>query len=58
MNRRNFVKNSLKASAATTMAVTGFPTIVPASVIGKNVDFCIQKSSGKYVWLLGDDDLL
>jgi glycosyltransferase involved in cell wall biosynthesis len=24
----------------------------------KNVDFCIQKSSGKYVWLLGDDDLL
>ena len=36
MNRRNFVKNSLKASAATTMAVTGFPTIVPASVIGKN----------------------
>jgi len=36
MNRRNFVKNSLKASAVTTMAVTGFPTIVPASVIGKN----------------------
>lgn len=36
MNRRNFVKNSLKASAATTMAVTGFPTIIPASVIGKN----------------------
>ena len=36
MNRRNFVKNSLKASAATTMAVTGFPSIVPASVIGKN----------------------
>jgi len=36
MNRRNFVKNSLKASAATTIAVTGFPTIVPASVIGKN----------------------
>ncbi len=36
MNRRNFVKNSLKASAATTMAMTGFPTIVPASVIGKN----------------------
>lgn len=36
MNRRNFVKNTFKASAATTMAVTGFPTIVPASVIGKN----------------------
>ena len=36
MNRRNFVKSTLKASAATTMAVTGFPTIVPASVIGKN----------------------
>ena len=36
MNIRNFVKNSLKASAATTIAVTGFPTIVPASVIGKN----------------------
>ena len=36
MNRRNFVKNSFKASAATTLAVTGFPTIVPASVRGKN----------------------
>lgn len=24
----------------------------------KNVDLCIQQSSGKYVWLLGDDDLL
>ncbi len=36
MNRRNFVKNSLKASAATSMGIAGFPTIVPASVIGKN----------------------
>lgn len=36
MNRRNFVKNSLKASAATSLGIAGFPTIVPASVIGKN----------------------
>lgn len=36
MNRRSFVKNSLKASAATTLAMGGFPTIVPASVFGKN----------------------
>jgi hypothetical protein len=36
MNRRNFVKNSLKASAATSIGIAGFPTIVPASVIGKN----------------------
>ena len=36
INRRNFMKNSLKASAATTLAMTGFPTIVPASVFGKN----------------------
>lgn len=24
----------------------------------KNVDLCFKRSSGKYVWLLGDDDLL
>ncbi|MCX6207671.1 MAG: Gfo/Idh/MocA family oxidoreductase [Bacteroidetes bacterium] len=36
MNRRNFVKNSIKASAATSLGIVGFPTIVPASVIGKN----------------------
>ncbi|MEI7588586.1 MAG: Gfo/Idh/MocA family oxidoreductase [Chitinophagia bacterium] len=36
MNRRNFVKNSLKVSAASTLGITGFPTIVPASVFGKN----------------------
>ncbi|MCX6331563.1 MAG: Gfo/Idh/MocA family oxidoreductase [Bacteroidetes bacterium] len=36
MNRRHFVKNSLKASAATTLGLVGFPTIVPASVFGKN----------------------
>ena len=36
INRRNFMKNSLKASVATTLAMTGFPTIVPASVFGKN----------------------
>ena len=36
INRRNFVKNSLKATAATGIAITGFPTIVPAAVLGKN----------------------
>lgn len=36
IDRRNFVKNSLKAGAATGFAIAGFPTIVPASVFGKN----------------------
>jgi predicted dehydrogenase len=36
IDRRSFVKNSLKASAATGIAITGFPTIIPASVLGKN----------------------
>jgi predicted dehydrogenase len=36
IDRRNFVKNSLKATAATGIAITGFPTIIPASVLGKN----------------------
>ena len=36
INRRSFVKNTIKASAATSFALTNFPTIVPASVLGKN----------------------
>lgn len=36
INRRNFVKKSLKAGAAASLAFAGFPTIVPASVLGKN----------------------
>ncbi len=36
IDRRSFVKNSLKASAATSIAITGFPTIIPATVLGKN----------------------
>jgi predicted dehydrogenase len=35
-NRRDFVKTSLKGGIATGLAITGFPTIVPASVCGKN----------------------
>ena len=35
-NRRDFVKTSLKGGIATSLAITGFPTIVPASVFGKN----------------------
>ncbi|MEO6330483.1 MAG: gfo/Idh/MocA family oxidoreductase, partial [Ginsengibacter sp.] len=36
IGRRSFVKKSLKAGAISTLALTGFPTIVPASVFGKN----------------------
>lgn len=35
-NRRDFVKTSFKSGVATSLAMTGFPTIVPASVFGKN----------------------
>jgi len=35
-NRRDFVKTGLKGGIATSLAMTGFPTILPASVFGKN----------------------
>ncbi len=35
-NRRDFMKTGIKGGVATTLAMTGFPTIVPASVFGKN----------------------
>lgn len=35
-NRRDFVKTGLKGGIATSLAITGFPTILPASVFGKN----------------------
>ncbi|RYE17210.1 MAG: twin-arginine translocation signal domain-containing protein [Sphingobacteriales bacterium] len=35
-SRRNFLKNSVKGAALGAVALTGFPTIVPASVLGKN----------------------
>jgi predicted dehydrogenase len=35
-NRRHFVKTAVKATLGTSIALTGFPTIVPASVFGKN----------------------
>lgn len=34
--RRDFVKTATKGAVLTTVAMTGFPTIVPASVFGKN----------------------
>ena len=34
-SRRTFLKNTMKATAGT-VALAGFPTIVPASVFGKN----------------------
>ncbi len=34
-SRRIFLKNTIKATAGT-VALAGFPTIVPASVFGKN----------------------
>ncbi len=34
--RRDFVKTAAKGAVLTTVAMTGFPTIVPASVFGKN----------------------
>jgi len=36
INRRDFVKTGLKSGLATSIAITGFPTILPASVFGKN----------------------
>ena len=36
INRRNFVKTATKGVAASTLLITGFPTIVPASVFGEN----------------------
>ncbi|MFC4871621.1 Gfo/Idh/MocA family protein [Negadavirga shengliensis] len=36
LSRRNFMKSSTKGAVAASLAITGFPTIVPASVLGKN----------------------
>ena len=36
IDRRSFCKKSLKAGAISSLALTGFSTIVPASVFGKN----------------------
>ncbi|MBV9986652.1 MAG: Gfo/Idh/MocA family oxidoreductase [Chitinophagaceae bacterium] len=36
MSRRNFLASSAKATAASAIAMSGFPTIVPASVFGPN----------------------
>ncbi|EON77425.1 putative NADH-dependent dehydrogenase [Lunatimonas lonarensis] len=36
LSRRGFMKSGTKGALAATLAVTGFPTIVPASVFGKN----------------------
>jgi hypothetical protein len=36
ITRRSFVKKSLQAGAVSSLALSGFPTIVPASVFGKN----------------------
>jgi len=36
INRRDFIRNSAKGAVASTLMVSGFPTIVPASVFGKN----------------------
>ena len=35
-SRRNFMKTTLKGTVAAALPIVGFPTIVPASVIGKN----------------------
>ncbi|MGV3502093.1 MAG: Gfo/Idh/MocA family protein [Adhaeribacter sp.] len=35
-NRRSFLKTTARGALATSLAITGFPTIVPASVLGKN----------------------
>ena len=35
-SRRNFLQNSLKASAAASLALNGFPHIIPSSVFGQN----------------------
>lgn len=36
LSRRNFMKSSTRGALAASLAITGFPTIVPASVLGKD----------------------
>lgn len=36
VNRRDFLRSTATGAVATTLAATAFPTIVPASVLGKN----------------------
>lgn len=36
INRRDFLRSGARGAVATTFLATGFPTIVPASVLGKN----------------------
>src|SRR6186997_287358 len=36
IDRRSFVKKSLKAGAVSSLTLSGFPAIVPSSVFGKN----------------------
>ncbi len=36
LTRRSFISTAVKGTVATSFAITGFPTIVPASVFGKN----------------------
>src|SRR6186713_1190120 len=36
IDRRSFVKKTFKAGVAGSLALSGFPSIVPASVFGKN----------------------
>lgn len=36
INRRNFLKSTAKGAVASSLLISGFPTIVPASVLGKN----------------------
>jgi predicted dehydrogenase len=36
VSRREFIQNTFKASIATSFALSGFPTILPASVFGNN----------------------
>jgi predicted dehydrogenase len=36
LNRRNFIKSTAKGAVFTSLAIGGFPTIVPSSVFGKN----------------------
>jgi predicted dehydrogenase len=36
LSRRSFMKSTTKGAIAASLAITGFPTIVPASVFGKN----------------------
>ncbi|MBL7870933.1 MAG: Gfo/Idh/MocA family oxidoreductase [Cyclobacteriaceae bacterium] len=36
LTRRSFISTAVKGTVATSFAITGFPTILPASVFGKN----------------------